>query len=51
MVEECDLRDGDTVKGIAVKSWNKKKRQWSWTVSKIIDRVDSDAADDVVESL
>lgn len=51
LVEECDLRDGDTVKGIAVKSWNKKKRQWSWTVSKIIDRVDSDAADDVVESL
>lgn len=51
LVEECDLRDGDVVKGIAVKSWNKKKRQWSWAVDRIIDRADTGTADDVAASL
>lgn len=46
LIEECDLRDGDTVKGVAVKSWNKKKRQWSWAVDKIIDRIDVETVDD-----
>lgn len=40
LVTDCDLRDGDVVKGIAVKSWNKKKRQWGWAVSKVTDRND-----------
>ena len=44
LIEECDLRDGDTVRGMAVKSWNKKKRQWSWAVNRIIDRIDVEFA-------
>lgn len=51
LVADCDLRDGDTVKGIAVKSWNKKKRQWSWAVSKIVDRTDVDIVNDASEIL
>jgi hypothetical protein len=50
LIEECDLMDGDTVRGIAVKSWNKKKRQWSWAVNSIIDRIDVDAVDDTPET-
>lgn len=51
LVADCDLRDGDTVKGIAVKSWNKKKRQWSWAVNKIVDRTDVDIVNDASEIL
>lgn len=51
LIVECDLRDGDTVRGVAVKSWNKKKRQWSWAVNRIIDRIDVDAADDAPDVL
>lgn len=40
LIESCDLRDGDIIMGVAVKSWNKKKRQWGWAVSKITERID-----------
>lgn len=46
LVVECGLKDGDAIRGTAVKSWNKKKRQWSWAVDKIVDRIDADATDD-----
>ena len=38
LVEEFDLKDGDAIKGTVVKSWNKKKRRWGWTVDKITNR-------------
>lgn len=51
LISECDLRDGDTIKAVAEKSWNKKKRQWSWAVSKIVDRTDVDIVNDASEIL
>ncbi len=50
LIAEHDLRDGDIIKGIVVKSWDKKKRQWSWTLNEIIDRIDANATDDASDA-
>ena len=42
LIQECDLQTDDVVKIQAVKSWNKKKREWGWRAEAILDRMEKD---------